>query len=53
VGYGETLPRAYVTGETNATVIELLRGDFTKQLLAFRAQTLARSLGAGGGFAAA
>jgi L-alanine-DL-glutamate epimerase-like enolase superfamily enzyme len=39
-GYGETLPRAYVTGETNATVIELLRGDFTKQLLAFRAQTL-------------
>ncbi|GJM26862.1 MAG: dipeptide epimerase [Phycisphaerae bacterium] len=35
VGYGETLPREYVTGETNETVLELLQGEFAKELLAF------------------
>ncbi len=35
VGYGETLPREYVTGETNTTVLELLQGEFAKELLAF------------------
>lgn len=35
VGYGETLPREYVTGETNESVIELLQGEFTRELLAF------------------
>jgi muconate cycloisomerase len=36
IGYGETLPRAYVTGETNETVVDVLRDEFTRQLLAFR-----------------
>jgi len=44
VGYGETLPRPYVTGETNESVVELLRGEFVKQLLAFRADSLGAAL---------
>jgi muconate cycloisomerase len=36
IGYGETLPRTYVTGESNESVLELLRGEFVKQLLAIR-----------------
>ncbi|HRX83563.1 MAG TPA: enolase C-terminal domain-like protein [Phycisphaerae bacterium] len=44
VGYGETLPRPYVTGETNESVIALLRGEFVSQLLAFRAETLGEAL---------
>lgn len=43
-GYGETLPRPYVTGETNDSVVALLRGEFVKQLLAFRAETLSEAL---------
>ena len=39
IGYGETLPRPYVTGESNESVIELLRGEFVKQLLAIRPVT--------------
>ncbi len=35
VGFGETLPRDYVTGETNESVLELLQGEFAKELLAF------------------
>jgi muconate cycloisomerase len=44
VGYGETLPRPYVTGETNESVIALLRGEFMKQLLAFRADSVGEAL---------
>lgn len=44
IGYGETLPRLYVTGETNESVIELLRGDFVKELLAFRPQQFPEAL---------
>lgn len=43
-GYGETLPRAYVTGESAESVIAQLRGDFVRQLLAFRAGSLPEAL---------
>ncbi len=38
VGYGETLPREYVTGETNESVMRLLgpEGEFVKEFLAVR-----------------
>jgi muconate cycloisomerase len=36
IGYGETLPRSYVTGETNESVLNLLRGEFVRELLAYR-----------------
>lgn len=44
VGYGETLPRPYVTGETNASVLSRLREEFTKELLAFRPASFPEAL---------
>lgn len=44
VGYGETLPREYVTGETSASVLELLQGEFAKELLAFSPQSFPEAL---------
>ncbi|NOX58108.1 MAG: hypothetical protein GXP29_04530 [Planctomycetes bacterium] len=44
VGHGETLPRDYVTGETNTSVIELLQGEFLKELLAFTPQNFPEAL---------
>ena len=46
VGYGEALPRDYVTGETNETVLELLGpdGEFVKQLLAMRPAYFSQAL---------
>ena len=44
VGYGETLPREYVTGETNASVIELLQGEFARELLAFSPRSFPEAL---------
>ena len=46
VGYGETLPRAYVTGETNESVLALLTGggEFISQLLAVRPSSFVEAL---------
>ncbi len=43
-GYGETLPRPYVTGETVESVAKLLAGEFVKELLALRADALPAAL---------
>lgn len=38
-GWGETLARGYVTGESTASVIEAIAGKFTEVLSAFRARS--------------
>lgn len=43
-GYGETLARRYVTGETAATVVEDIRALFVPRLLEFRPQSFAQAV---------
>lgn len=43
-GYGETLPRPYVTGETVGGVIASVENTFVEELLAFRPQTFPEAL---------
>lgn len=44
VGYGETLARRYVTGETTATVVADIAGVFAERLLDFRPSTFTEAL---------
>lgn len=44
VGYGETLARTYVTGESTASVLEDLTNLFTPRLIAFSPRTFADAL---------
>ncbi len=44
VGYGETLARRYVTGETAATVVDDIVEMFTPQLLEFRPTSFAEAV---------
>jgi L-alanine-DL-glutamate epimerase-like enolase superfamily enzyme len=43
VGYGETLARRYVTGETSATVVDDIREMFVPHLLEFRPTSFAEA----------
>ena len=42
VGYGETLPRPYVTGETVGGVVASIEDTFIEELLTFRPGTFPR-----------
>jgi len=44
VGYGETLPRAYVTGEDVETVLADLAEEFLDELVAFRPASFPQAL---------
>lgn len=44
VGYGETLPRRYVTGETVETVVHALQSSFAPALARFRYDSVAAAL---------
>lgn len=44
VGYGETLPRPYVTGETTESVLAAIQGVFTERLLEIRPSSFAAAL---------
>ncbi len=44
VGYGETLPRPYVTGESVESVLEAVRTVFVPELLAFRPESFPEAL---------
>lgn len=44
IGYGETLPRPYVTGETVATVVEAVQRVFVPVLIEFHPESFADAL---------
>lgn len=46
VGYGETLPRAYVTGEDNESAIRHLAGEFPSQVINMRPASFFEALDA-------
>lgn len=43
-GYGETLPRQYVTGESDQSVIDVIRDELIPRLLEFRPQSFGEAL---------
>ncbi len=44
VGYGETLPRTYVTGETVESVVQAIQSTFVPALLTFHPESFAEAL---------
>ena len=43
-GYGETLPRDYVTGETAESVLQAIQSTFLKELLVFRPEVFPQAM---------
>jgi len=44
IGYGETLPRSYVTGESDQSAIDVIRDELAPRLLEFRPQSFGEAL---------